>query len=169
MHGQRINIAVSAPVFFICYVSKHTMTLLSETVSDIIETRDLTVTRDINAIVPGLALATYSFAANGGAIGTVSVPLGISVPPGAVVQSVSINTTTPFTSSTNLATVSLGILVAGNLQAATLVTAAPWTSGGQTTVINPSPVTAVSASSLILTIATQALTAGAFTVYVTYV
>lgn len=145
------------------------MTLLSETVSDVIQTRDITVTRDVNAIVPGLALSTYSFAANGGAIGTVSVPLGIPVPPGAVVQSVSINTTTPFTSASNTATVSLGLLVGGNLQAATIVTSVPWTSGGQTLVLNPSPVTAVAASSLIVTIATQDLTAGAFTAYVTYV
>jgi hypothetical protein len=121
-----------------------------------------------STVLPRIAPVAYSFGVNGGGIGTISLPIGMTIPAGSVVYGLVINTTTNVTSATDNATVALGINTAGDLQAATLVSATPFNVGATTTIIAASPVTVSSNTTVIMTVGVEALLTGAFTASLLY-
>ena len=116
------------------------------------------------AKLPQLAVATYSFASQGGAIGTVS--LGVNLPSGALVTSVTTEVVTAPTSAGGTGTIKLVLPTDGDLTA-TL------TANGSATSLNTLDTTvpkkATAQRTLSATIATTALTAGVLKFYVFYV
>lgn len=114
--------------------------------------------------------ARYDFAVHGGAVG--AVPLRVSLPSGAIVTNAFLRVRTAPTSGGS-ATISLGIEGAADLVAATAISSAPWSTTGlklcipdAATVADQFITTAV--REITATIATAALTAGAFDVFVDY-
>lgn len=116
------------------------------------------------------AVGLYDFAVDGGAVGAITLR-GDSVPSGAIIIDVLIHVDTALTSGGG-ATVSLGAETATGLNAAAAVSGAPWSTtgakrGGLTATTAPVKTTAV--RPVTATIATAALTAGKFSVYVDFV
>jgi hypothetical protein len=116
----------------------------------------------------GQSRFSYTFAALGGAIGTITL-IGPTIPTGATVTGGYIEVTTPPTSG-GAATISAGVEAAADLQAAAAISGAPWSSAGRKSVVPAG----TGATSLRLTadrivsivVATAALTAGVFDVVV---
>jgi hypothetical protein len=110
--------------------------------------------------------ADYSFAADGGAIGSINLSAG-----GAIVTDVGIEVTTPPTSG-GAATVALTLEGAGDLLAAAAISGAPWSTTGRKNGIPvgtfATSVKTTAARAIVATIAAAALTAGVFSVYVGY-
>lgn len=117
------------------------------------------------------AKGTYSFAVSGGAVGTIALP-GASIPSGAIVRGGWINVITPPTSG-GAATVSVGVEAAGDLQAAAVISGAPWSTVGRKNVTpgytGATSIATTAARSISIAVAVAALTAGVFEVYVDYV
>ena len=116
------------------------------------------------------ATATYSFARDGGAVGTINLP-GDVVPSGSTVLGGYIDVTTVLTSA-GAATAGAQVEAAGDLQPAVVVTGAPWSTTGRKS-ITPAFTGATSLRttadrSIALAVGTAALTAGAFTVVLFY-
>jgi hypothetical protein len=113
-----------------------------------------------------LIKASYSFAANGGAVGTLS--LSESVPQGAVILGGWVDVTTAVTSG-GAATVAVTVESAGDIVAAAAVSGAPWSTTGRKSVIpvftGATTVKTTAARTISVVIATAALTAGVFDVY----
>jgi hypothetical protein len=117
-----------------------------------------------------VAKATYSFARDGGVVGDI-VLSGDVVPKGAVVLDTLVKVDTAPDSAGHTATVALKVQSAADLQAAKVVSEAPWSTtgakrGGLTA--TTAPVLTTTRRQITATVAVQALTAGKFTVYVRY-
>lgn len=121
------------------------------------------------------ASGEYSFAADGGAVGAITLRSGNSagngIPGGSVILGGYIEVDTAVTSG-GAATISVGSEGAADLLAATAISGAPWSTTGRKSVIpvftGVTTVKTTVARSLTITIATAALTAGAFRVVVFY-
>jgi hypothetical protein len=117
-----------------------------------------------------VAKATYSFARDGGAVGDIAL-VGDNIPKGATILDTLIKVETAPDSAGHTATVALKVQSAADLQAAKVVSEAPWSTtgakrGGLTATTAPVLLTARHA--ITATVAVQALTAGKFTVFVRY-
>lgn len=117
-----------------------------------------------------VARARYSFAADGGAIGTVALMGAALIPANAVILAGLVNVIAVPVGAT--ATIALGVEAAGDLQTAAGVGAAPWSAIGwayATQTFTTAPDVTTAARDISMTIATAALTAGVFDVYVFYI
>jgi hypothetical protein len=123
------------------------------------------------------AVGEYSFATDGGAVGSITLrsassdALGNSIPSGSVIMSGYIEVDTAVTSG-GAGTVAVTLEGAGDLLAAAAVSGAPWSTTGRKSIIpvgtGAASVKTTAARSLVVTIATAALTAGVFRVVVFY-
>jgi len=116
--------------------------------------------------------ARYDFAVHGGAIG--AIPLRVALPTGAIVIHAIIRVRTVPTSGGS-ATIALGIEGAADLVAATAIGSAPWSTTGvklgipDFATVGDQFIVTTNAKELTATVATAALTAGVFDVFVFYV
>ncbi len=115
------------------------------------------------------AIARYSFATDGGAVGDITLRGG-GLPAGAVIVDAMVITDTVLTSG-GAATVAIKVEGAADINAADAISGAPWSTTGAkradltaTTAV----VTTTVARSIVATVGTAALTAGAFRVVVFY-
>lgn len=123
------------------------------------------------------AAGEYDFAVDGGAIGSITLrstaaaSLGGGVPAGSVITGGYVEVDTALTSSGS-ATVAITLEGAGDLVAAAAYSGAPWSSTGRKSIIpvgtGATTVKTTANRNLTATIATAALTAGAFRVVVYY-
>ena len=121
------------------------------------------------------AVGEYSFAVDGGAIGSVtlrgSTSIGNIVPAGSVVISGYIEVDTALTAAAG-GTIAVGLEAAGDLQAAAIFSGAPWSTTGRKSIVpvgtGASTVKTTVARSLVATIAVGAVSAGIFRVVVVY-
>lgn len=116
-----------------------------------------------------LAVGLYSFATDGGAVGDI-VLRGDQIPSGAIITDVLINVDTALTSG-GAATVALKAESAADLNTADAISGAPWSTTGAKRgdlTATTAPVKTTAARSITATVATAALTAGKFSVYVSY-
>lgn len=118
-----------------------------------------------------IARARYSFAADGGAVSTIALAGSSIIPSGAVVLASLINVVTVPTSG-GAATISVGVEAAADQQAAAAISGAPWSTTGAkwaTQTFTTAPDVTTAARDISIDIATAALTAGVFDVYVFYI
>lgn len=116
-----------------------------------------------------IAVALYSFATDGGAVGDITLR-GDAIPSGAIITDVLIHVDTALTSG-GAATVALKAESAADLNAADAISGAPWSTTGAKRGdldADTAPVKTTAARSIVATVATAALTAGKFSVYVEY-
>lgn len=116
------------------------------------------------------AVATYSFATHGGAVGDIALTSD-SIPSGAVLLDAYIKVTTALTSGGS-ATVAIKVEGAADINAADAISGAPWSTTGAKRAdftATTAPVTTTAARNIVATVAVAALTAGAFTVVVEYI
>lgn len=115
--------------------------------------------------------ADYSFAADGGAVGTIALSGTTGIPSGAAILSAYINVTTVPTSG-GAATIAVQIESAGDVQAAAAISGAPWSTTGvklsSARTRAAAPIVTTADRDVSAVIAAAALTAGAFSVYVEY-
>jgi hypothetical protein len=118
-----------------------------------------------------VARASYSFAADGGAVSTIALTGSTVVPSGAIILATLLNVTTAPTSG-GAATISVGVEAAADQQAAAAISGAPWSTTGAkwaTQTFTTAPDVTTAARDISIAVATAALTAGAFDVYVFYI
>lgn len=116
------------------------------------------------------AVGLYDFAIEGGAVGDITLR-GDTIPSGAVVIDSLIKVETALTSG-GAATVAIKAESAADINAADAISGAPWSTTGSKRgdlTATTAPVTTTAARALVATVAVEALTAGKFTVVVTYV
>lgn len=116
------------------------------------------------------AVATYSFATHGGAVGDIALTSD-SIPSGAIIRDAYISVTTALTSA-GAATVAIKVESAADINNADAIAGAPWSSTGAKRAdltATTAPVTTTAARNIVATVAAAALTAGVFTVVVEYV
>ena len=116
------------------------------------------------------ARARWSFAVDGGAVGSINGIGSNIVPSGAVVVGTLINVVTAVTSG-GAGTLAVGVEAAGDQQTAAAVSGAPWSTTGwkwATQTLTTAPDVTTQARDIVFTIATAALTAGVVDVYVFY-
>lgn len=112
---------------------------------------------------------TYSFAAQGGAVGDITL-YGDTIPSGAVILDAVVKVTTPPTSG-GAATVAIKVEGAADIQSAAAISGSPWstaTAKRTTFTATSAPITTTAQRNIVATVATAALTAGVFSVAVTY-
>lgn len=113
----------------------------------------------------------YSFAVDGGAVGTIALSGQTGIPSGALILAAWIEVTVALTSG-GAATVALQIESAADVQAAAAVSGAPWSTTGvklsSARTFATAPVKTTAARDISAVIAAAALTAGAFRVYAAY-
>lgn len=110
-----------------------------------------------------VAVATWDFATQGGALGTTS--LGITLPDNALVTQVTTEVMTSPTSTASTGTIRLSVPTDGNLTATLLADG----SGSSATAISGAlPVKLTAARALSVTIATNAVLSGSIRYYVSY-
>ena len=118
-----------------------------------------------------MAVGEYDFAVDGGAVGTITLRgggvLGGGFPSGAVVVNGYIEVDTVLTSG-GAATVAVGSEATGDIQAAAVVTGAPWSTTGRKQVAFSGAKTTTGTRALTATIAAATLTAGKFRVVILY-
>lgn len=118
------------------------------------------------------ARGQYSFAADGGAVGDITLTTTPTVPSGALVLRAFARTTTGFTSG-GAATVAVKLEGAADLNAADAISGAPWNAAGLYALDKldgpDEGVVTTAARSVVLTVATAALTAGVADIYVEYI
>lgn len=124
------------------------------------------------AYLGGLSVvrASYSFAADGGAVGTVNLVGSAVIPANAAILACFIEVGTLPTSG-GAATIGLAVEGAGDMQAAAAISGAPWSTAGWkvgTKTFATAPVETTVARDIVMTIGVAALTAGTFDVYVYY-
>lgn len=122
--------------------------------------------------VKKVAVATYDFAEHGGAIGAIN--LGVFLPDNAVIRRAWYDVVTTFTSATDAATVALKAQTAGDIKAAVAISDVgnPWDAGNKDGIPVDTAATAIKLTAereLVLTVATEALTAGKLVLFVEYV
>lgn len=112
--------------------------------------------------------AKYEFAVDGGAVSTISLMDAANVPAGFVVWAGFIDVITPPTSG-GAATLALTLEGAADMQAAVVISGAPWSTAGRKAIIPvgtaASSVKTTVARNLGAVVGTAALTAGVFEVY----
>ncbi len=116
------------------------------------------------------ALFRYSFATEGGAVGDITLR-GTAIPSGAIIKDALILIDTPLTSGGS-ATVALKIQGAADVNAADAFDGAPWSTAGAKRAdfdADTAPILLTADRTLVATVGTAALTAGAFRVVVDYV
>lgn len=117
------------------------------------------------------ALADYSFAADGGAVGNINL-LSSALPSGAVILGGYLEVLTPPTSG-GAATLGISSEGAGDLVAPVVISGAPWSTAGRKSVIpaftGATTVKLTAARNIVAVIGVAALTAGAFRVAIAYV
>lgn len=116
-----------------------------------------------------LAVGLYNFATDGGAVGDITLR-GDAIPSGAIITDVLIHVDTALTSG-GAATVALKAESAADLNAADVISGAPWSTTGAKRgdlTATTAPVKTTAARSIVATVGTAALTAGKFSVYVSY-
>lgn len=116
-----------------------------------------------------LAVALYDFAVDGGAVSSITLR-GDTVPSGAIVTDVLVHVDTAATSG-GAATVALTLESAADLNAADAISGAPWSTTGAKRgdfTATTAPVKTTAARSVVAVVAAAALTAGKFSVYVSY-
>ena len=130
---------------------------------------------EADSILPAglkVARARYSFAADGGAVGTINLFPASILPSGAVILGGFIDVVTPPTSG-GAATIALTTgESAGDLQAAAGIDGAPWSTAGRKSIVpaftGATSIKLTAARNIRAVIATAALTAGVFDVYLVY-
>lgn len=118
----------------------------------------------------GVARARYNFAKDGGVAGDIVLE-GDAIPSGATILDTLIEVVTPPDSAGHTATIALKAQSAADLQAAKAVSEAPWSAAGPkrgSLTATSTPILTTARRKITATVATQALTAGKFTVYVRY-
>lgn len=121
------------------------------------------------------AVGEYDFAVDGGAIGSITLrgsgALGSQVPNGSVVLGGYIEIDTPFTTG-SAATMALTLEGAGDIQAATVVSGAPYSTTGRKSIseafTGATTIKTTAARTLTATIATGTVTAGKGRVVIFY-
>ena len=116
-----------------------------------------------------LAVCLYDFSVDGGAVGDITLR-GDSIPSGAIITDVLIHVYTALTSG-GAATVALKAESAADLNAADAISGAPWSTTGAKRgdlTATTAPVKTTASRTPTATVATAALTAGKFSVYVSY-
>lgn len=116
------------------------------------------------------AVALYDFAVDGGAVGDIALRGDAIIPSGAVIIDSLIHVDTALTSG-GAATVAIKSEGAADINAADAISGAPWSTTGAKRgdlTATTAPVKTTAARTLTATVATAALTAGKFTVIVTY-
>jgi len=116
------------------------------------------------------ARASYAFATDGGAVGDITLR-GDQIPAGAVLLDSLIKVDTALTSG-GAATVAIKVEGAADVNAADAISGAPWSTTGAKRgdlTATTAPVTTTAKRSITATVATAALTAGAFSVAIAYV
>lgn len=113
-----------------------------------------------------LATAYYDFAEDGGAVGAITLR-GDKVPSGAIVLNAVVDVTTAVTSG-GAATVAIHAQSAADLRAADVLATAPALSTATPKALL-APIKTTAERDITATVATAALTAGAFTVTVAYI
>lgn len=116
------------------------------------------------------AVGYYSFATDGGAVGDITLR-GDSVPSGAVITDALIHVDTALTSA-GAPTVALKVESAADINAADLISGAPWSTTGAKRAdfgATTAPVKTTAARSIVATVGVATLTAGKFSVVVEYV
>jgi hypothetical protein len=119
---------------------------------------------------PKPAVGLYDFATDGGAVGDITLR-GDTIPSGAVIVDSLLHVETALTSG-GAATVAIKTESAADVNAADAISGAPWSTTGAKRgdlTATAAPVTTTAARSIVATVGTAALTAGAFTVVVWYV
>lgn len=118
-----------------------------------------------------IARGDYNFATDGGAIGSINL-MADTIPSGAIVLGGFIEVDTALTSG-GAATGRLDVEAAGDLQAAAVVSGAPWSTVGRKSITpaftGATAVKLTAARNIVFAIATAALTAGKFKVILFYV
>ncbi|MEV4180190.1 hypothetical protein AB0J28_01925 [Streptosporangium canum] len=115
------------------------------------------------------AVARYDFAVDGGAIGVITLR-GDTIPAGAIITDALIDVTTALAGAT--ATMSVGTEGAADVQSATVVTGAPYSTTGAkrlSLTSTTAPVKTTAKRNITATIATAGVTAGKFSVIVWYI
>lgn len=132
-------------------------------------------TVDSAAAGPGMltARALYDFAVDGGAVSAIALlPSTDLIPLGAVILGGYIDVQTVPTSSSSTATIAVGVEAATDLQAAAVISGAPWSTTGRKSITpvftGASSVKTTAARNITATVAVQALTAGKFEVVLFY-
>lgn len=116
-----------------------------------------------------VATGLYSFATDGGAVGDI-ILRGDSLPSGAIIRDALLDVDTALTGAT--ATVAIKVEAAADVQAAAAISGAPWSTTGakrSTFIATTAPIKTTAARNIVATVATAALTAGVFSVYIFYV
>lgn len=116
------------------------------------------------------ARAKYDFAVDGGAQGDISLFPDVAIPNGAVVLGAYINVLTVPTSG-GAATVALKLQAAADVNAADLISGAPWSTTGWKAAdlaVGSAPIQLTADRNLVATIGAADLTAGVFDVLIAY-
>lgn len=112
--------------------------------------------------------ASYSFAADGGAVGTINLLSSSAIPSGSIILGGLLEVTTAPTSG-GAATVAIQVEGAGDMVAAAAVSGAPWSTTGRKSIIpvftGATSVKTTAARNVSAVVAVAALTAGVFNVY----
>lgn len=122
---------------------------------------------------PGVAkpaVGLYSFATDGGAVGDITLR-GDAIPSGAIIVDALLHVDTVPTSA-GAATVAVKVESAADINAAGAISGAPWSTTGAKRAgftATSAPVKTTAERSIVVTVGTAALTAGAFKVVVWYV
>lgn len=117
-----------------------------------------------------LAVCLYDFAVDGGAVGDIALRGDSVIPSGAIITDVLIHVDTALTSGGS-ATVAIKSEGAADLNAADAISGAPWSTTGAKRgdlTATTAPVKTTAARTVTATVGTAALTAGKFSVYVSY-
>ena len=116
------------------------------------------------------AVGYYSFALDGGAVSDITLR-GDSLPSGAIITDALIHVDTVLTSG-GAATVAIKVEGAADINAADLISGAPWSTGGAKRAdftATTAPVKTTAARNIVATVGAAALTAGKFSVVIEYV
>lgn len=118
------------------------------------------------------ARGDYSFAVDGGAVGTIPLMGSTAIPSGSIIVGGLVEVTTPPTSG-GAATIAIQIEAANDTVAAAAVSGAPWSTAGRKSVIpaftGATSLKTTAARDISAVIATATLTAGAFSVFIFYI
>jgi hypothetical protein len=119
-----------------------------------------------------IAVATYDFSAQGGGIG--AIDSGVSIPAGAIIRKVWIDSLVTATSAGDTGTMAVSVVAANDIVTAIAINDAsnPWDLGlhdGKPAGTAATMIKLAAAATIKFTIAVQAFTAGKFNVFVEYV
>lgn len=117
------------------------------------------------------AVGLYDFATDGGAVGDIALRGSPVIPSGAVIVNALIYVDTVLTSG-GAATVAIKTEGAADINAADAISGAPWSTTGPKRgdfTATTAPILTTAARTITATVATAALTAGKFSVFVEYI